>query len=76
MQDFKKTPFEMDTRRVTLEEVEEVRAAALENQNQALLAWSYLMREILSIRQLLEQQDNPRDGGDGRRNCTNDSSNH
>ena len=51
----KKSPFEMDARRVTLEEVEEIRVAARKNQNQEMVAWAYLMQEVISIRKLLEQ---------------------
>ena len=57
------SPHEVEARRVTSEDIEEIRSAALGSQNQQMLAWACLMQEVLYIRELLEQQNQPCDGG-------------
>lgn len=56
-------PCEEETHRVTIEYVEKIRSAARDNQNPQMLAWACLMQEILYIRDLLEQQNQPRNSG-------------
>lgn len=57
------SPHEVEVRRVTREDIEEIRSAALGSQNQQMLAWACLMQEVLYIRELLEQQNQPCVGG-------------
>lgn len=56
MAESKKPPREAEARRVTNEDIERIWSAALSNQNQQMLAWVYLMQEILRIRDLLEDR--------------------
>lgn len=58
----KKSPHEVEARRVTNEDIKKIWSAALDNQNQQMLAWVYLMQEVLHIRDLLEQQEQSRNG--------------
>lgn len=53
----KKSPHEVEARRVTRKDVEETFRVARESQDVDLLRWAYVMQEILYIRQLLEQQN-------------------
>lgn len=71
----KKSPCEVEARRVTDEDIEKIWSAALDSQNQQMLAWVYLMQEVLYIRKLLEQQKQPRDGCNCGGNSTYDGEN-
>lgn len=68
----KKSPHEVEARRVTWKDVEETFRIARERQDVDLLRWSYVMQEILHIRQLLEQQNQSSDCGDSRGNSADD----
>lgn len=56
MPENKKTPSEAESRRVTQADVDAIRKAARTNEDKYLLALSYVMQEIVYIRELLEQQ--------------------
>lgn len=73
MNKVKSSPREVEARRVTRKDVEETFRMARESQDVDLLRWSYVMQEILYIRQLLEQQNQSSDCGNSRGNRADDS---
>lgn len=73
MNEIKRSPHEVEARRMTLNDVEETFRIARESQDGDLLRWAYAMEELLYIRQLLEQQNQSSDCGDSRGNSADNS---
>ena len=67
MSKIEKPPYDVKAHkvaRVTEGDLEKIWSAALDSENQQMLAWVYLMQEILHIREILEQQKQSCDRGD------------
>lgn len=73
MRMIKKEPCEAESRRVTVEDIKDIRSSARASGDRYMLALTYVMEQLADILWLLKQQNQTSNGSDHRCSGTDDS---